>query len=121
MLATFAALLDRRLPDDAGLDSFNFLPVLLGQQSDREPVRPNLVVNQSLRSGAWKWIEGSERLLWFKPESGFYPAKDEPPGQLSNLADDPHETKNLAAAHPEIVAEMKTALAATKRGTRTRP
>ena len=121
VLATFAALVARPLPDDAGPDSFNFLPVLLGQRSEREPVRPHLVVNQSLRSGPWKWIEGRERLQWAKPDSGTYPAKDAPPGQLYHLADDPHETKDLAATRPEIVAELKATLAAIQRGARTRP
>ena len=120
VLATFAAIVERPLPADAGPDSFNFLPVLLGLRSDREPVRPNLVVNQSLRSGPWKWIDGRERLQWAKPDSGTYPAKDEPPGQLYNLADDPRETQNLAAARPEIVAEMKATLAAIRQGERTR-
>ena len=121
VLATFSALVERPLPDDAGPDSFNFLPVLLGQRSEREPVRPRLVVNQSLRSGPWKWIEGRERLQWAKPDSGTYPAKDAPPGQLYHLADDPHETKDLAATRPEIVAELKATLAAIQRGARTRP
>ncbi len=121
VLATFAAIVERPLPADAGPDSFSFLPVLLGTQSQRNPVRPNLVVNQSLRSGPWKWIETRERLEWAKPESGFYPAKDESPGQLYNLADDPHETKNLAQLQPARVAEMKTALAAIQAGQRTRP
>ncbi len=120
VLATFAAIVERPLPVAAGPDSFNFLPVLLGQRSEREPVRPNLVVNQSFRSGPWKWIDGRERLQWAKPDSGTYPAKDEPPDQLYNLADDPHETKNLAAARPEIVAEMKATLAAIRQGDRTR-
>jgi len=121
LLATFAAMVERPLPDGAGPDSFNFLPVLLGKQDDGKPVRSHLVVNQSLRSGSWKWIDGRERLLFFKPESGSYPAKDEPPGQLYNLADDPHETKNLAGIYPDRVAEMKAMLAAIQGGTQTRP
>jgi len=121
VLATFAAIVEHPLPADAGPDSFSFLPVLLGKQNEREPVRPNLVVNQSLRSGPWKWIETREQLEWAKPESGTYPTKDEPPGQLYNLADDPHETKNLATLQPGRVTEMKAALATIQRGTRTRP
>jgi arylsulfatase A-like enzyme len=121
VMATFAALLGRPLPDDAGPDSFNFLPVLLGRQNAGEPVRPNLVVGQSLRAGAWKWIEGRERVLFFRQDSGTVPDKNEPPGQLFNLADDPRETKNLAAARPEVAAEMKATLARIMQGTRTRP
>jgi len=120
VLATFAAIVERPLPDDAGPDSFSFLPVLLGKQNEREPVRPNLVVNQSLRSGPWKWIEGRERLEWAKPESGTYPATGEPPAQLYQLADDPGEKHNLASAHPEKVAELKAAYTRIRNGTQTR-
>jgi arylsulfatase A-like enzyme len=121
VLATFAAIVERPLPAGAGPDSFSFLSTLLGQQSERDPLRPNLVVNQSFRSGPWKWIEGRERREWAKPESGSYPAKDEPPGQLYNLADDPHETRNLSAAFPERVAALKAAHAEIQRGLRSRP
>jgi arylsulfatase A-like enzyme len=121
VMATFAALLGRPLPDDAGPDSFSFLPVLLGRQNAGEPVRPNLVVGQSLRAGAWKWIEGRERVLFFRQDSGTVPDKNEPPGQLFNLADDPRETKNLAAARPEVATEMKATLARILQGSRTRP
>jgi arylsulfatase A-like enzyme len=121
VMATFSAILDRPLPAGAGPDSFNFLPVLLGLRKDSESVRPNLVANQSLRVASWKWIEGRERLEWFKPESGTYPAKEDPPGQLYDLAEDPHESNNLAAAHPEIVAQMKAALAKIQHGSQTRP
>ena len=37
LLATFAAILDTDLPRDAGEDSFNVLPVLLGDQPDDQP------------------------------------------------------------------------------------
>jgi len=120
VLATFAAIVDRPLPADAGPDSFSFLPVLLGRQSDRDPVRPHLLVGQSLRVGPWKWIEGRERLEWAKPDSGSYPAKNEPPGQLYNLADDPGEKKNLAAALPGKVAELKAAHARIQSGAQAR-
>ena len=120
LLATFAAVVDRPLPADAGPDSFSFLPVLLGQQSDRDPVRPHLLVGQSLRVGPWKWIEGRERLLWANHGAATYPAKDEPPGQLYNLADDPVEKKNLALALPEKVAELKAAYARIQSGAQTR-
>jgi arylsulfatase A-like enzyme len=121
LMATFAALLDRRLPDDAGPDSFNFLPVLLGRQKNDVPVRPTLVVGRSLRSGPWKWIDGREPLLFQVPKAGTYPAKDEPPGQLYNLADDPRERNNLATLRPEVVAQLKETFARIQTGTRSRP
>ncbi|MBL9188892.1 MAG: arylsulfatase [Opitutaceae bacterium] len=121
VLATFAAIVGRALPADAAPDSFSFLPVLLGRQDESDPVRPNLVVGQSYRSGPWKWIEARDRLEWAKPESGTYPGRDEPPAQLYHLGDDPHETKNLATARPEIAVEMRNAFARIREGPRTRP
>lgn len=121
VLATMAALVERPLPEDAAPDSCNFLPVLLGKQKEEELVRSTLVVGRSLRSGPWKWIEGREPLLFQVPRAGTYPAKDEPAGQLYNLADDPAETRNLAAERPEIVAEMKATFARIQHGSRTRP
>ena len=120
VLATLAAVVDRPLPADAGPDSFSFLPVLLGRQNDRDPVRPHLLVGQSLRVGPRKWIEGRERLEWANPDSGTYTAKNEPPGQLYNLADDPGEKKNLAAALPGKVAELKAAHARIQSGAQAR-
>jgi arylsulfatase A len=63
LLATFAAILDTELPRDAGEDSFDVLPVLLGAQPDDKPIRPAVVVPAmtgmfSIRSGPWKLIDG---------------------------------------------------------------
>ena len=118
VLATFAAILDRPLPADAGLDSFSFLPALLGQAA---PVRPGLVVGRSYRSGPWKLIEGREPLLFHVQNPGTYPAKDEPPGQLYNLADDPREQRNLHATRPEIVARLTAEFDTLKNSARSRP
>jgi hypothetical protein len=47
----------------AGEDSFNLLPVILGDQPDDQPIRPPVVVPamtgvMSIRSGPWKLIDG---------------------------------------------------------------
>ena len=49
--------------------------------------------------------------------------RDYPPAtvQLYNLADDLSETTNIAAAHPDIVAEMQAKLDALKQSGRSRP
>ncbi|HUT09223.1 MAG TPA: arylsulfatase [Thermoguttaceae bacterium] len=93
VLATLADVLGTKLPDNAGEDSFSLLPLLRGED---KPVREHAVScaaggTPGLRRGDWKFIAGA------KPE-------------LYNLADDIGETNNLAAAEPEVVAEMKTLL-----------
>jgi arylsulfatase A-like enzyme len=111
MLATFAAVAGTELPDNAGPDSFNILPILLGQP--HKPVRDCLVLqhynskNQALRQGAWKYI----------PAVG--PQAREP--QLYNLADDLSETKNLAKEKPDIVAKMHKRLQAVRQAAKSRP
>jgi arylsulfatase A-like enzyme len=116
VMATLADAAGAGLPADAGPDSFSFLRVLLGKQPENKPVRESLVIGNSIRSGAWKWIEGHEPALFMRPESGFIPAKTEAPGQLFNLADDPRETTNLAAPQPEIVARLQSELARIRKG-----
>jgi arylsulfatase A len=61
MLASFAALVGQDLHADAGPDSYNMLPALLGQKLEK-PIRPALVVQSTgskwtaIRSGPWKLI-----------------------------------------------------------------
>jgi len=101
LIRTFADVVGAKLPDNSGEDSFSLLPLLKGED---KPIREHAICatgTPSLRHAAWKLIMGADA------ESK---AKDRPPVQLYNLADDPGETKNLAAAMPEKVAEMKALL-----------
>ena len=95
-----------KLPDNAGEDSFSLLPLLKGED---KPIRENAVSasiggTPAVRSGSWKYIPA--------PGSGGWGngGDQSQPVQLYNLADDLGETKNLAAAMPEKVAEMKALL-----------
>jgi len=99
LIATLAAIWNVKLPDDAGEDSFNLLPLLKG---DDRPIRPhgvNTACNgvPSVRRGAWKLILQADEA-----------AKTEV--QLYNLATDLGETKNVAAENPTLVTEMRALL-----------
>lgn len=103
---TLADVLGTKLPDNAGEDSFSLLPLLHGAG---KTIREHAVSASSngvpaVRSGDWKYIPA--------PGSGGWSQGGDPsrPVQLYNLAEDLAETKNLAAAMPEKVAEMKTLL-----------
>jgi len=106
IMRTLADILGTTLPDNAGEDSVSLLPLLRGED---KPVRENAVSASSqgtpaVRLGNWKYIPA--------PGSGGWGTGGDQsqPVQLYNLADDIGETKNLAAAQPERVAEMKSLL-----------
>ncbi|MEI8235104.1 MAG: arylsulfatase [Verrucomicrobiota bacterium] len=96
IMATMADIFGVRLPENAGEDSFSFLPLLKGQD---KPIRPNLVNHSGqggygIRCGDWKLILEVDK-------------KDRRPVQLFNLAEDIGEKKDLADQYPERVAEMR--------------
>ena len=106
LIATFAEALGTRLPDNAGEDSVSLMPLLKGGD---QPVRGNAVSASiggvpALRSGSWKYIPAPGSGGWGKGGDQSQAV------QLYNLADDLGETKNLAAAMPEKVTEMKALL-----------
>jgi len=122
MLATFAAVAGQPLPADAGPDSFNVLPALLGEPHDK-PLRDHLVIQTNgtsalaIRKGPWKLIPGSAGGGGKGKEKGAAPAG----GQLYNLVDDLGEKTDVAAKHPEIVKELSDLLAQVRERGRSRP
>ncbi|QDU28837.1 Arylsulfatase [Anatilimnocola aggregata] len=132
VMATVAAIVDVKLPENAAEDSFSLLPALLGQID--APIRPYLLQQAfsgqrtlSIRRGDWKYLDhtgsGGNR---YENNPGLKPfiipdAVPEATGQLYNLATDPGETKNQFAAQPEIVAELKALLEQSKSSGRSRP
>src|ERR1035438_2870950 len=116
-LATCAALTGRPLPAEAGPDSFNFLPVLLGEKRD-QPVRDHLIEHSGrmgVRLGQWKLLTtaGGQNLAKGK-KAGM-------PPELYNLADDIGERTNLAKQYPQKVEEMRTLLKKVRSQGRSRP
>ena len=115
LLSTFAAIVGTELPVDAGPDSFDFLPVFLGQQPEDEPIRDSLVIasgngTMTVRSGPWKLIDGLGSGGFSRP-GRVEPSEGGPKGQLYNLDDDLGETQNLYQANPQIVEELGNLLA----------
>ncbi len=121
LMATCAAIVDAKLPNDAAEDSFNMLPVFTGEA--RETIRPYLLTQTwtnklAIRKGDWKYLDhtGSggnnyDREGDWALKPYVLPELDpDAPGQLYNLKADPGETTNLYSKHPEIVAELKALL-----------
>jgi arylsulfatase A-like enzyme len=114
LTATLAALVGQSLPADQARDSFNFLPVLLGQRSDDEPIRDHIIIEawrpypfSAIRMGKWKLILNEDNDI-----SGLY-----------NMANDLAETKNLMydLRQKERIKQMKSRFLALRHSVRTAP
>jgi arylsulfatase A-like enzyme len=116
LYASLATLAGIKVEQDQAPDSRNHLLVLLNQTNKPR----EYVVEQSLNStlslvvGSWKYIEPSKGPKMNKDTNT--ELGNSPGPQLYNLADDPGETKNAAANHPEKVKEMQALLEKIKRG-----
>jgi arylsulfatase A-like enzyme len=96
IMATCTAMLGDTLPDDAGEDSVNLLPLLLG--TDSAPVRESLIHhdvrgNFSIRRGPWKLVVLAKKDV-------------DPTFELYNLAEDIAESNEVSANYPAVVAEL---------------
>jgi arylsulfatase A-like enzyme len=120
LMATMAAVLGVKLPDDAGEDSVSILPVLLGTKTDG-PIREATVHHSAsgkfaIRKGDWVLIDaptGDDNRKrgepeWFKQQRG-YTAHNQP-GELFDLRQDLSERRNQYAEHPEIVRALRDLL-----------
>jgi arylsulfatase A-like enzyme len=111
------------------------LPALLGEKTDK-PCREYLIEQNNtgtalaLRKGPWKYVPGhgggqKMRRKKAEPEkaSEVVADSDLPPatGELYNLTNDLSETKNIAAAHPDVVAALIAKLDEIKTKGRSRP
>lgn len=110
LFASLASLINVSVPEGQAPDSKNALPALLNQSSQSREwlVEQSLNSTLSLLVGSWKYIEPSKGPKINKDTNTELGNSTEP--QLYNLADDPGETKNLAAAFPDKVNEMKALL-----------
>ena len=113
LLATFAAIVGAKLPDDAGEDSFNFLPVLLGKKLD-QPVRPATVFHSvngtfAIRQGPWRMASALGSQGFSKPMN-LKPQPEGPHRELYNLNTDPEEKTNRWEQEPEVVRRTDGAL-----------
>jgi len=135
-LATIAAILGAKLPDNAAEDSYNILPALKNEKpklsADSKvsnylptpPIRPATVHHAAsgkfaLRQGDWVFLDAptgddngppNRRLepQWFKDERHYTPHNH--PGELYNLSTDLSQRHNLYADHPDKVRDLKALL-----------
>lgn len=121
LMATVAEILGTKLPPEAGVDSFNILPLLSGAKASPSP-RGAVVHHKGsgkfgIRKGSWVLILAptgddngkSGEPAWFREQRGYHLHNQ--PGELFNLAENRAEANNVYAAHPDKVKELTELLA----------
>lgn len=111
-MATCAAILGMELPDNVAEDSYNILPVFLGEKSN-SPIR-EATVNHSiqgefaLRQGNWKYIQGGGSGGWTAPVNDKQAEEQGLPLiQLYDLGNDIKERNNEYAEQPGVVTKLQ--------------
>ena len=116
MMATFAAISGTTLPEEAGEDSFNLLPIF--NDPSHQGVRDALVTQSgngvlAIQKGDWKLILSSGGGGSWSHPKGELPTKVEKKGnfeweniQLYNLKNDKAEIQNLASNQKDKVDEL---------------
>ena len=117
VFATVAGLMGEELPEWAGEDSINQLPVFLGE-STYSP-RTNMITQSNIgpmafRNNGWKLIvdstgSGGPKTPGAQPTVITAPWQAIPSkvGQLYNIERDPYEEHDLWGKHPEVVEELR--------------
>lgn len=114
--ATFAAINGYKLMDSEGEDSYNLLPAIVSE-TEIDPIREATVHHSidgqfTIRQGDWKLLLSASSGGWSAPTPTDTLALDSlPPIQLYNMKDDPSETTNVEAEHPEIVSRLRALMA----------
>ncbi|MBX7104359.1 MAG: arylsulfatase [Gemmataceae bacterium] len=116
LMASLAALLQVRLPADAGVDSVSILPALFSEKRNA-PVREATVLHSgqgkfAIRQGDWVLIlartgdDNGKRGEpdWFRKDREYSPHTEV--AELFNLAKDPTQKDNRYASEPARVKEM---------------
>jgi arylsulfatase A-like enzyme len=132
MLATLAGILGVELRPGQAEDSFDARAAFFGTGSgSAKPVRDHVILQDAhatyaIRMGDWKLVERegtppvTPRNQAAAKKQATARKKAAPHDELFNLADDPAETRDVHASHPEVVARLRTALDDARRRGQTR-
>lgn len=112
-MASAAEIAGLTLPENAGEDSYSFLPII-SQRKYRQPLREATVHHSidgrfAIRRGDWKLIVWPGSGGWSFPRTQ-EDLRDLPDMQLFNLAEDPFERENVVQERPEKVKELRSLL-----------
>ena len=128
LIATCAAIIGAKLPADAGEDSYNILPALLGKPQPN-PIREATVLHSAgsilaIRQGDWVLIDGpsgdqNHEPPWFKQERNY--STNRLAGELYNLREDLAQAHNRYADKPDVAQKLKALLTKYKTSGRSTP
>ncbi|TWU61094.1 Arylsulfatase [Crateriforma conspicua] len=111
LFRSIAALIKMPFPDDAAMDGQDASAALLGHTDQgRDFVIQEALTQLAVRQGDWKYLPPGS----ITERGGIDQWKSitvDEPGWLFNLADDPGELKNVAADHPDEVAQLRRIIA----------
>ena len=126
MAASFAAMTNQKLADDACVDSFNILDALLGKPDAKG--RDSLVQQNNGNTKTWALRVGDWKLHRYDRKNAFnvnvqrkLKQTKVPQFQLFNIADDPAEKNDLKDEFPEETERLKAQLVEIIAAGRTRP
>lgn len=112
LFGSFGALIGATIPKGAAPDSGDMIAQILGESMEHRPWVSELSQNRTIciRTPEWKFIGKTNRtgaLSWAAIGwQGAVDTGDRTVDQLYDMVNDPHETTNVAAQRPEIVADM---------------
>jgi arylsulfatase A-like enzyme len=109
LMATCAAIVGAKLPDNAGEDSVSLLPALLGTAT--APLREAVVHHSisghfAIRQDKWKLELCAGSGGWSSPKEPAARKQGLPRVQLYDMTQDISERANQQAAQPEVVARL---------------
>ncbi len=119
LLSSCASLTEQKLEADDAPDSFDVLPAFLGKSKSGRDYIVEHAGTLGLIRGSWKYIEPSKGAAFNKSTNT--ELGNDPQPQLYDLAVDIGEKQNLAAQHPEKVAELSELLEKIRAQGRSRP
>lgn len=121
LLASLARLVGQALPPEAGPDSLDLLPALLGRSPRGRETLVEHAGGLALRKGSWKYIPPQDPAGKKAKAARVDPERTPGGPALFDLARDPGETRNLATEHPQVVAELAALLQSIRSTSRSRP
>jgi arylsulfatase A len=123
LMSTVAGIVGHKLARDAGEDSYDLSPALLGKAD--KPIRDAIVHHSndgmfSIRQGEWK-LELGLGSGGFTTPVRIDPRPGGPKGQLYRMSKDPTEADNLWLKYPDVVARLTALLEKYERQGYSRP